>query len=264
MQGAVKKLEAAGVLERVGTGVRQQIQLRQNHPLTPALHDLFEAERGRVERVLHGLKAAAATLRQARAVWLEGPLAERTDEADGTLVLGVLAGSGEVDALVDVLRSQVTDLMRSEDVAIEVRGWTGADVEALGREGLPALGSAIPLLGTVPGATPDRAAAGKGRKRSHAEADRDLIHRADRVAEALVQRPELVTQAREEIAKRLRAAPPQEARTLREWQQILDGLSLQRLRRFLVDPGERAPRLRQSMPLVLLRAGDTKRGQARS
>jgi hypothetical protein len=74
---------------------------------------------------------------------------------------------------------------------------------------------------------------------------------------ALERRPELARRAREEMARRLATAPAPEARTLREWLEVLDGMTVPRLRRWLVGRGERATRLRQSMPLVLLSAADS-------
>jgi hypothetical protein len=93
-----------------------------------------------------------------------------------------------------------------------------------------------------------------GRPRTHADADADLLRRGQLISDLLAKRPELISQARAEIVRRLESARPQEARTLREWLQLLDGLNATRLRRFLADGGEQATRLRQSMPLVFLRA----------
>ncbi len=45
--------------------------------------------------------------------------------------------------------------------------------------------------------------------------------------------------------------------------QVLDSMSTARLRRWLVDPRERATRLRQSMPLAFLRAADEETGSTR-
>lgn len=257
MQVAVQKLEAGGVVERAGTGSHQQVQLRRTHPLVPALHSLFDAERARVDRVLDGLKKSAKGVRQAESVWLEGPFAEGVDDGHSTMVIGVLARSGEVDALVDALRSELSNLMRREDVAIEVRGWTRADLDATGAERVRALETSIPLLGAPPRPDAGDNTLTPDRRRSHAEVDANLLQRARRVAQALKQRPELITRARAEIEKRLATARPQEARTLREWQQQLEGLSPQRLRAWLVNPGEQATRLRQSMPITFLKAAET-------
>jgi hypothetical protein len=41
-----------------------------------------------------------------------------------------------------------------------------------------------------------------------------------------------------------------EQRELREWDRVLQTMSLARLRRFLTDRGERATRLRQTLPFL--------------
>ena len=253
MQVAVEKLEYAGILERVGTGSHPQVRLRRAHPLATAVRALFQAERARVERVLDDLKTVAQEhRRKADAIWLEGPVAGGHEGGDETLFIGVLAPSDRVDAVVDDLRERMGEFMRREDITIEVRGWTKADLEAMAHE--RGLEIAMPLLGTPPGVVRDGAPAKRGRSRSHADIDAELRDRGRRIAQALVRKPELVGQAREEITKRLATASPQEARTLREWQQLLEGLSLQRLRRWLIDSGEQATRLRQSMPVAFLKA----------
>jgi hypothetical protein len=221
---------------------------------------LFEAERTRFERVVSQLKSLAREhASQATGVWLSegGP-------PDGSgLEVGVLAASGEVDALTDALREPVADLMRREDVSVEVRGWTRPDLEALDPSPLSAASQPILLRGVLP-----EQLAGQPRgagRRSHAAVDEALRDRAKRVAAALERRPELVREARDEVAKRLATVPPQEAKTLREWQEVLDGMSIPRLCRWLVARSERATRLRQSMPFVFLKAADepsaSRRGQ---
>lgn len=262
MQVAVEKLEYAGILDRVGTGSRPQVRLRRAHPLAPAVLGLFQAERARVERILEDLKSVAREhRRRAEAIWLEGPVAAGHDDGEESLRIGVLASSDRVDDVVDAIRARMGELMRREDVTIEVRGWTNADLEAMAHEHRRALEIAMPLLGTLPGVLTEPAPAKRSRSRSHADIDAELRDRGRRIAQLLARKPELVGQAREEITKRLATATPQEARTLREWQQLLDGLSLQRLRRWLIDPGEQATRLRQSMPVVFLKAASGPKDQ---
>jgi DNA-binding transcriptional ArsR family regulator len=262
MQVAVEKLEYAGILERVGTGSRPQVRLRRAHPLATAIQGIFQAERARVERVLEDLKAVAREHRQrADAIWLDGPVATGHDEGEETLRIGVLAPSDQVDTVVDALRERMGELMRREDVTIEVRGWTKADLEAMAHDRGRPLEFAIPLLGTPPGVVTEPAPPKRSRSRSHADIDAELRDRGRRIAQVLARKPELVGQAREEVTKRLATATPQEARTLREWQQLLEGLSLQRLRRWLIDSGEQATRLRQSMPVVFLKAASGPREQ---
>ena len=75
--------------------------------------------------------------------------------------------------MVDDLRERMGELMRREDVTIEVRGWTKADLEAMAHERRQSLEIAMPLLGTPPGVVTDSAPVKRGRSRSHDEIDVD-------------------------------------------------------------------------------------------
>lgn len=258
VQLAVDRLVEAGVIEYVGTGRQQHVRLNMRHPLASAMQMLFEAERTRFERVVSQLKSLARErASQATAVWLTEGM-----PADGTeLEVSVLAGSADVDALTHALRESVADLMAREDVSVEVRGWTRPDLEALDPSPLSATGQPILLWGVLP-----QKLAGEPRgagRRSHAAVDEALRDRAKQVAAVLERRPELVREARDEVAKRLLTAPPQEAKTLREWQEVLDSMSVPRLRRWLVGRSERTTRLRQSMPIAFLQAADEQSGSPR-
>ena len=129
------------------------------------------------------------------------------------------------------------------------------------RGSLTATDEIILLWGVLPERV-TRPPRGEGR-RSHADADEALLDRAKRVAAALERRPELVREARDELAKRVSTAPPQESKTLSEWLQVLDTLTLPRLRKWLVSHDERVKRLRQSMPFVFVQAADERSGPQR-
>lgn len=251
VQLAVGRLVDAGVVEPVGTGRYQPVRLNSGHPLAEALQALFLAERARFDRIVSRLKALVQKhASRASAAWV-------TEQPDGAgLTVGVLALSGEVDAMVDALRESTADLAHREDIPIDVRGWTRPDLDALGPASLTALERAVVLHGVLPADGAGRPGRAAVRRRSHTTVDEALRERARRVAAALGRRPELVRAARDEVAARLAMALPQEARTLREWRQVLNAMSLPRLRQWLVDPGERATRLRQSMPVVFLRAAE--------
>ena len=88
------------------------------------------------------------------------------------------------------------------------------------------------------------------RVRSHADADARGRVLARAIADRLKTDPSLVSRARAYVAARLTAASPGEQHELREWDRILRTMSVARLRRFLNDSGERAARLRQSLPFV--------------
>ena len=258
VQLAVDRLVDAGVIERVGTGSQQQVQLNDQHPLVTSLQQLFEAERARFDRLIYELKVFAKKhAGRAPAIWLlEGV------SPDGSgLEVGLMAPSSEVDALTDALRAPVAELARREHVSIEVRGWTRPDLEALAWSPLSDAGQTHLLWGVLP--EPFAEAPSAVGRRSHAAADEALLERAKRAVVALERHPELVRKARDEVAKRLATAPPQESKTLREWEDVLNSMRLPQLRKWLVGRSERATRLRQSMPLVLLQAADQQPASAR-
>lgn len=250
-QIAVDRLVGAGILERQGTGDRKLVGLRVEHPLVPALRGLFESERARFERLVDTLKDIAQTSAPtAQAVWIH----EAGIDLSPSLQLGVLARSSDVDRLVDTLRESVGTLGRREDVPIEVRGWTRPDVDALRADQTPWSEGAVPLWGVLPHPDQQQRPTKGHSRRAHHAADAALRDRAQLIAKAVARRPELVALAAREIAKRLKSADPRAARTLREWQQVLESMTVDRLCRWLADGGEQATRLRQSMPVTFLRA----------
>jgi hypothetical protein len=91
---------------------------------------------------------------------------------------------------------------------------------------------------------------GSPRERDHAQADAEALAIAGRIAERLTQEPELIEHARRYLAAHRTAASPRHQSTLDEWEEILRTTSVARLQRFLVDQGERATRLRQSLPFL--------------
>jgi hypothetical protein len=215
------------------------------------MRQLFEAETERFDRLVNQLKSLAKEhAKGATAVWLREGVPPDGEE----LEVGVLAASGEVDALAESLQELVADVGAREAVTAEVRGWTRPDLEALDWAPLAATDEVVLLWGILP-ERPTRPTGGETR-RSHSDADETLLDRAKRVAAALERRPELVREARGEVSKRLATAPPQESKTLTEWLQVLDTMTVPRLRKWLVSRSERTKRLRQSMPFVLLQAGE--------
>lgn len=249
---ALKALEATGLVVRVGAGARSQLQLSSDHPLAPAIGALFSAERGRLTAIVSGLKAAVATLRPPpTAAWLEGPVASGSDRPGNAVVLRLIDRAATLREATDALRAAVEELERRLDVTIEVRGSTPADVAALLPGEHDRLREAIPLLGVPPLGFLIESQPTRGRRiRSHADMDARARAIAAAVADRIARNPSLVETARARIALRLSAASSGERKELEEWDRILRSTSIARLRRFLVDPGERATRLRQSMPFL--------------
>jgi hypothetical protein len=249
-----------GILEPVGSGPRQSVRLRLDHPLAPALQSLFEAERERFEMLLDELQSAVQELQPpVLAAWIEGSVALGVDGPGDPLIVGILAMAPQVDAVADRLFVALEDAMRRHDVLIEVRARTKADLATASRRDLSQLESAIPLAGPSPlsyheaSAEPRR---GRTLHAGHSDVDRRMLKLAGAIADRLARDPALVDRARKYIARRLSRASASERRELLEWRQLLANTSLAQLRKFLVDPGERATRLRQTLPFVDVLAED--------
>lgn len=171
--------------------------------------------------------------------------------------MGLLDSPQAVDEHAEALRDRLAALEREADVTIEVRARTQADLKALPDAEREALAGAIPLFGVPVKAfvAPDRLR--RRAARTHGDLDAQGLAYASAIAERLPTEPELIGRALDWVRARLADASPGEVRELREWERILGSTTPARLRRFLLHPGERATRLRQSNPfLAVLTEGE--------
>lgn len=249
---SVDELIEAGIVEPVGAGTRRPVRLRRAHPLAPALESLFEAEHRRFDRLMEGVRGRADRLRPPpTSTWIQGPVARRNDEPGDPLVVGILAPASQVDELRERLARDLDDLARAHDVLLEVRGYTLADLEA--DPGAKAeLEDAMPLYGPSPLSLlePEARLRPGEAPGDHAALDRRALALGRALAERIAEDPSLLERARRHVRKRLENASPRERHDLDEWARLLDGASETRIRQLLVDPGERATRLRQTLPFL--------------
>lgn len=255
--GTVAHLGEHGIVEFVGIGTRRPVQFRRTHPLAPALQALFDAERARFTHIVERLSdAARRTSPRPRAAWLQGPILEGRDGLEDPLIVGLLCGVRDLETTVASFEDAIGNLELEQDVSIEIRGRTEADLLAGDDAELKALRNVLPLLGAPPHAIlepdspPDAGSASPRRHLTHEDLDARARALATAIAHRLDTDPGLAARARAHIAQRLPRASTGEQRELREWDRILRTMSLPRLRRFLVDPGERATRLRQTFPFT--------------
>jgi DNA-binding transcriptional ArsR family regulator len=253
LSGAVRALatlEEAGIVERVGSGRRQPVVLRRQHPLARALESLFAEESQRVQRLVSRLKEYAGRLvPPPKSVWVEGPVATQRDRLGESVRVGVLTTTRDLDHSVSAMQSHSVTIERELDVTIEVHGLSEPDLAALPPNEAKQLHTVLPILGPPPAAfLGGREKA--PRRRSHAALDDDAKAMAAAVGRHLKRDPSIAERAQRFVKERLETASKGEQRELREWDSILRNMSPARLRRFLVDPGARATRLRQTMPFL--------------
>lgn len=252
---ALNTLELAGIIEFVGAGAHRLVQLRSAHPLSTVLTKLFRAEAQRVDDLISALRIAAGKLRPLPAsVWIEGFELPRPDRPGETLVCYVLAEAAALPKLIDVFSKTVGETERRFDVSIEIRGTTRSELTARPSSDTALLQDSLLLAGATPlglRPSPTRAlSTSPSRKaKSHSDIDARTLQLSAGIAAKLKKDPSLVRQARRYIAERVKVASAGEQRELHEWARILT-MPASRLQRFLVEPSERATRLRQTLPFL--------------
>jgi len=98
-------LEATGLVTSVGTGRSVLYRLRPDHPLSPALSALLEAEERRFQSILDSARSAAESAGWGLvALWLYGSVARGEDLADSDLDLALVAEPEALPRLADAVR----------------------------------------------------------------------------------------------------------------------------------------------------------------
>ncbi|HEX6536370.1 MAG TPA: hypothetical protein VF041_17395 [Gemmatimonadaceae bacterium] len=177
-------------------------------------------------------------------------MATAEDAPGDVIALRVVDDAAALPGTVEALHAALEPLERELDAAIEVRGATRADLDALPAADRAIVRTALPISGLPPGALVDSGAAQPPRVRTHADHDARARALGAAIAERLARDSSLVERARRQIARRMSEASPGERRELAEWDRLLRTRSTAQLRRLLVDPGEHATRLRHMLPFL--------------
>lgn len=242
----VAGLEVLGLVRPVGIGARQGWVCREEHALIAPLRSLFDAETSRFERLIAELRSAVSALEPAMlGAWLEGDVATEADRPGEPVTVVVMVDDTPLSELRPALRGRLDRVEARFDLTIEStivrRGELppprGPEKDTLHLYGLDRAALSRPVRTAV-------------RKAGHQDRDAELLARGAQIAEAIARNPDLVKRAHRRLEQRLKEASPRARPALEEWKTILATMSTARLRRFLVDRGERATRLRQSMPFA--------------
>jgi DNA-binding transcriptional ArsR family regulator len=248
---ALRQLERAGVIELIGAGSQRLVQLRDRHPLSRSLRDLFKTEALRVEALGVSLRKLLSKLpHHPLSAWLNDTAEDATD-AD-TLNLNVVAQPQDLEHITDYLDAHLADVERKYDVHIAVHGLTRSELDTLVKTSSDPGRSLVLLAGVPPLALTarSRSAPGDTAIASHQEHDARSRRLALAIAAKIKRDPGLIATAENQIKRRAQQASPRERRELTEWLRILSTMSPARLQRFLVDDSERAVRLRQTLPML--------------
>ena len=252
---ALTSLEPTGIVELQGGGTASRVSFRVEHPLAESLVALFRAEEVRFETIIDTIRAAVEGLSPApTAAWIQSPVATGRDLPGDAIVVAFLADAASVDDAAIQLERALENLERSMDVTIEIRGLTRADLavmtEAQRQQMIDAMSLAGPAPSVFAGMSEQPQSTDRIRGKRHSDPDARGLAFGSAIAAAIKEDPTLIERARAWIETRMKKASAGERRELEEWQRLLRTTSPARLRRVLTDPGERATRLRQTLPFL--------------
>lgn len=244
----VSRLVESGLLMYQGSDRQQRIEIRTDYPLYNSIRQLFEAEKERFDRFQSDLKELADKIdHQPVSVWIFGPASEGTDQYGDPVQLALAGPLKKIDSMAEQFRSFILEIQIEQtiDVTLDIRGVTVADLETK-----PYLteGNPITIYGVAPSTLLESYSGRSTPKSTHEEVDASAEKRAEIWVEMLDHHPSIIGRTIEDLEARISDLSGGEKKELSEWLHILQSMSMQRLKKFLLSDSERSIRLRQSMP----------------
>jgi len=232
---ALDRLEASGLVERIGGGRTQQYGVRVQEPLVKALGRLFGDEQQRYDELISALRTTLHGLHDVQTAWIE-----RLPVAPGDpLEVVVVADARSIGWLGAELRTRLVPIEKEFNLIIESAIFSRADAPQRGAD-------ALLLWLAEPGDGPRS----PQRPRTHREAERRSLLMARAVAELIRSDPSLTRRAAHHLSRLAEEGHGTAAGDVLEWRQLLETYAPERLRKFLVSDSSRAQRLRQSSPFL--------------
>lgn len=244
----VTRMVETGIIEYTGSGKSQQVEIRNAHPLVPAIKELFKAEREYSDSLIENLKETIKDLEsKPKSAWIFGKVALGFDEYGDPIRIALLGDVKSIDKITDQFRDQLRNsgIEKEFDVTIDINGVTLADIESK-----PAIDieNIILLWGTDPQHYLENSISEKEGKSSHEDLDHQSLIDSKAWTELLKTYPEIIQRTIKYLDDRIPQISSGEKKELQEWKHILESMSLQRLKKFLESDSERSTRLRQSLP----------------
>ncbi|HET7462796.1 MAG TPA: hypothetical protein VFJ82_16190 [Longimicrobium sp.] len=249
---ALPRLFDTGVAEPVGTGGRQLVAVREEHPLSSMLHVLFRTEALQHQELIAELGRVAGEAHPAvRSAWMDegGRLAPSVPVS-----VYVLANSADVPAVQDALRPRLAELSARFGVTLELFVRTLPDLAAMPQGQRERLENATVLHGPNPLAFETQAEpvpAASRTPRTHADREGKSLRRAMWIVRLLDRDPAMPQRARSAIVHRLHTSSPRETADLTEWLHLLESAPIPTLQYVLLRKDERSDRLRQNNPFIM-------------
>ena len=245
-QKALNRLYRAGFISRVGGGRRHQYEIFRSDPLMQATLQLFKAEKNRYEQLINAIKTETkALIPPPQSVWMHSvPM-----EIGEPLTLGLLQNALHLVDNIGQFRALLNIVEKDFNQTIELVGYTKADILDLDPDGITGLYGVMPsthktVLPQVKGPL------------THKDNGKRLFALSRELAKTIQEDTSLLRRAKDHIEHLLHSDQGMANRDLKEWRDILENYSRQRLSKFLLSSSERAVRLRRSSPFFAVLTAD--------
>lgn len=240
----VPRMVKTGIIQHTGSGKKQQIEIRNAHPLASSIEELFKAEKEYYDSLIENLKEKIDELdSKPKSAWIFGKVAQGSDEYGDPIRIALLGDVKSIDEITDQFRDQLRDsgIEKEFDVTIDINGVTLADIATLNVKNLIMLWGPAPQHYLV-------SLKNENEKRTHKDLDRQSLMDSKAWIKLLKTYPEIIQRTIKYLEDRIPKISSGEKKELQEWKHILESMSLQRLKKFLESDSERSTRLRQSLP----------------
>lgn len=244
------KLEDVGIVEFAGAGSTRLFELRKAHPLATPLRTLFLREMERSKSLATALREIfAQSSKGVISAWLKDNQDRTNMQGDPDFMTCYVVGDPKaLHHVVDFLEDHLTAIESDFQIHIEIVPLSRSEVST--RISAKSLDDVVLLAGVPPKGLLHSEDRKTRNQLMHADHDVSARLLAQAVGAKLRRDPSILRQIRENIIVRMDKASPQERRELKEWLRIISTMSPSKLQKFLIDDGERAVRLRQSLPMA--------------
>lgn len=241
----ISRLIKTGIIKHEGSGRTQLIVLRHEHPMSGILMELFKAEKNNFETLIKEIKAGISELDiKPKSVWIYGKVAKRIDDYGDPLQIAIQDEAKKIDDITEKFKDQISKagIEKKFDVTIEVRGVTSGEVESIMNP------CKIMLWGFDPFYLYGGKNAEKGDFSSHQDLDNRALNDAGMWIIFLQIHPEVIERTKSYLQEKIQSESSGVKNELKEWYRLLEGISFQRLKKFMQSDSERSIRMRQSLP----------------
>jgi len=129
----VTRMMDTGIIQYTGSGKKQQIEIRNTHPLASAIKELFKAEREYYHSLIKNLEETMNEVDpKPKSAWIFGKVAQGSDEYGDPIRIALLGDVKSIDKITDQFRGRLRDsgIEKEFDVTIDINGVTLADIES--------------------------------------------------------------------------------------------------------------------------------------